>query len=52
LEVIEVHLNQNDQSAERKIAFMDANRDIHLSPVHKRDVIKLAAMTDSFLWND
>lgn len=31
---------------------MDANRDLHLSPVHKKDVIKLAAMTDSFKWND
>lgn len=31
---------------------MDGNKDLHLSPVHKRDVIKLAAMTDSFLWND
>jgi intraflagellar transport protein 80 len=31
---------------------MDANRDLHLSPVHKRDVTKLAAMADSFLWNN
>jgi intraflagellar transport protein 80 len=31
---------------------MDVNRDLYLSPVHKRDVTKLAAMTDSFLWND
>lgn len=31
---------------------MDINKDLHLSPVHKKDVIKLAAMTDSFLWND
>jgi intraflagellar transport protein 80 len=31
---------------------MDANRDLHISPVHKKDIVKLAAMTDSFLWND
>jgi len=23
-----------------------------MSPVHKRDVTKLSAMTDSFMWND
>lgn len=31
---------------------MDINRDLHLSPVHKRDVIKLSAMSDSFLWHN
>ncbi len=31
---------------------MDSNRDLYLSPVHKRDVIKLSAMNDSFSWND
>lgn len=31
---------------------MDINRDLYLSPVHKRDTTKLSAMTDSFLWND
>lgn len=51
LEITEVHLNQTDQPTDRKIAFMDINRDLHLSPVHKRDVIKLSAMADSFLWH-
>lgn len=37
---------------ERKLAFADSNRDLHITPVHKRDIIKLAAMTDSFLWNE
>ena len=31
---------------------MDINRDLYLSPVHKKDTIKLSAMTDSFQWND
>lgn len=31
---------------------MDVNRELHLSPVHKKDIIKLAAMSDSFKWND
>lgn len=52
MEILELNLNKTELGAERKIAFIDVNRDLHLSPVHKRDVIKLAAMADSFLWND
>lgn len=37
---------------ERKLAFVDQNRDLHITPVHKKDIVKLAAMTDSFLWNE
>jgi intraflagellar transport protein 80 len=25
---------------------------LYLSPVHKKDVTKMSAMTDSFLWHD
>lgn len=38
--------------------FIDANRDMYISPVHKKDTVfflcqvKLSAMTDSFIWND
>ena len=52
LEVVEIHMNQTEQASERKIGFVDINRDLNLSPVHKKDVTKLAAMTDSFRWND
>lgn len=31
---------------------MDINRDLYLSPVHKKDIVKLAAMCDSFAWHD
>ena len=36
LEILEICLNQTESAVDRKIAFMDANRDLHLSPVHKR----------------
>ncbi|EAR82753.3 intraflagellar transporter (macronuclear) [Tetrahymena thermophila SB210] len=52
LEILEIHLNNSDQASDRKIAFIDSNRDFYLSPVHKRDLIKLTSMADSFLWND
>ena len=52
LEILEIHLNSSESASERKIAFIDANRDFYLSPVHKKDLIKLAAMSESFLWNE
>ena len=52
LEILEIHLNNSESASERKIAFIDANRDFYLSPVHKKDLIKLAAMAESFLWNE
>ena len=52
LDVTDINLNKSDIASERKIAFVDSNKDLFLSPTYKRDIIKLAAMTDSFLWND
>jgi intraflagellar transport protein 80 len=52
LEVQEIHLNQTDMAGERKVAFVDQNRDLHISPVHKKDIVKLASMTDSFMWHE
>lgn len=52
LDITDINLNKSDIASERKIAFIDSNKDLFLSPTYKRDIIKLAAMTDSFLWND
>ncbi|CAD8115923.1 unnamed protein product [Paramecium primaurelia] len=52
LEILEINLNQTEMIGERKLAFVDQNRDLHITPVHKKDIVKLAAMTDSFLWNE
>ncbi len=39
LEIVEINLNKNEIASERKIAFIDINRDLYLSPVHKRDLV-------------
>lgn len=52
LEILEIELNQSENLSDRKVVFIDANRDMYISPVHKKDIIKLCAMTDSFIWND
>lgn len=45
-------LNQVDMSSERKMCFIDSNRDMFLTMVHKPEVIKISNMVDSFMWND
>lgn len=38
---------------ERKIAFVDVNRDLYLAPIHKSDKsAKLGVICDSFIWHD
>ncbi len=52
LEITELILNQTENPSERKIAFVDANKDLFISPVHKPEIIKIAAMADTFMWNE
>lgn len=51
-EIISLQLNQADMVTERKLVFLDSNRDLFLTMVHKPDVMKIATMVDSFQWND
>lgn len=53
LPVIEIHLNQVETTLERKIAFLDANRDLHITTVHKSESShKVTTICDSFQWHD
>mmetsp|Transcript_10057 Transcript_10057/g.15347 ORF Transcript_10057/g.15347 Transcript_10057/m.15347 type:complete len:300 (-) Transcript_10057:36-935(-) len=45
-------LNQIEMASERKMCFIDSNRDMFLSMVHKIDILKISNMVDSFAWND
>lgn len=51
-EIIEMELNQVEMSSERKMCFVDSNRDMFLTLVHKPEVHKISNMVDSFQWND
>ena len=51
-DIIEMDLNQTEMSSERKLCFIDANRDMFITMVHKPDIIKIASIVDSFQWND
>jgi hypothetical protein len=41
-------LNQTEMSSERKICFIDTNRDMFITMVHKPDILKISSMVDSF----
>jgi intraflagellar transport protein 80 len=51
-DIIEMKLNQIDMSSERKMCFVDSNRDMFLTLVHKPEIHKICNMVDSFCWND
>jgi intraflagellar transport protein 80 len=50
-DITEVHLNQVENGAERKVAFSDSNKDLHLCPYGKKEIIKITGICESFLWN-
>jgi intraflagellar transport protein 80 len=38
---------------ERKVAYVDVNRDLYLATIHKSDKsVKMGAICDSFMWHD
>ena len=51
-EIVEMDLNQVNMASERKMCFIDCNRDMFLTMVHKPEIIKIATIVDSFQWND
>lgn len=51
-EIVEMELNQIEMASERKMCFVDSNRDLFLTLVHKPEVHKISNMVDSFQWND
>ena len=52
IEIQDISLNQNEQAQERKIGFIDQNRDLYISPIVKKDKVKLSCMVDSFMFNE
>lgn len=47
-EILEMDLNQVEMSSERKMCFIDSNRDMFLTQAHKPDIMKIASIVDSF----
>ena len=47
-DILEMKLNQIEMASERKMCFVDSNRDMFLTLVHKPEVHKICNMVDSF----
>lgn len=52
LEVTHVSLSQTGSTPDRKLVFIDRNRDLFITPVLKVATHKLGTMVDSARWND
>ena len=52
LEVTSVCLSQTGSMPDRKLVFIDRNRDLYISPVLRSATHKLGTMVDSVRWND
>jgi len=47
-----MELNQVEVATERKMCFVDSNRDMFMTKVHTPELHKICNMVDSFQWND
>eukprot|EP00227_Mantoniella_beaufortii_P020105 CAMPEP_0197575096 /NCGR_PEP_ID=MMETSP1326-20131121/609_1 /TAXON_ID=1155430 /ORGANISM="Genus nov. species nov., Strain RCC2288" /LENGTH=759 /DNA_ID=CAMNT_0043137801 /DNA_START=154 /DNA_END=2433 /DNA_ORIENTATION=+ len=52
MEVTDVCLSQTGSTPDRKLVFIDRNRDLYITPVLKAATYKLGTMVDSCRWND
>eukprot|EP01119_Soliformovum_irregulare_P002458 TRINITY_DN12704_c0_g1_i1.p1 TRINITY_DN12704_c0_g1~~TRINITY_DN12704_c0_g1_i1.p1 ORF type:complete len:529 (-),score=125.67 TRINITY_DN12704_c0_g1_i1:3-1562(-) len=52
LDIIQLCLNQYSNSNQRKVAFIDKNHDLYISPVNKIKVTKMGLMVNSARWSD
>ena len=51
-EIEEVALSQHGNHLERKLAFIDRNRDLFVTTLNGGDVVKLSTVVSSVKWND
>ncbi|NXC25987.1 IFT80 protein, partial [Campylorhamphus procurvoides] len=55
-EIVEIALDQKGLTSERKIAFIDKNRDLYITSVKRfgkeQKIVKIGTMVQSLAWND
>ncbi|GBG65480.1 hypothetical protein CBR_g51075 [Chara braunii] len=52
MEIVEIAVNQTGSLVDKKLVFIDRNRDLYITPVLKPALVKLTTMVDSAAWND
>jgi len=51
LDIMEIALAQGGLGSERKLAILDRNRDLYITPVHRSQMVKLGSMVDTIMWH-
>ena len=49
---MELALNETDNTRDRKICFIDSNKDLYITNVYSVKLVKVMNMCDSFCWNN
>ncbi len=52
MDILELALNQSELARDRKVCFIDSNKDLYISNVYNNRIVKIMNMCDSFCWND
>lgn len=52
MEIAEISLNQSIGNRDRKICFIDNNKDLYLTNVYQTKLFKICGMCDTFSWNE
>ena len=52
MDILEIQLNQSELPRDRKVCFIDSNKDLYICNVFQQKVVKITNMCDSFSWND
>jgi len=52
IDIIQVAVNQHGSGADRRVAILDKNKDLYITPAHRTQWVKLSSMVDTFMWHD
>eukprot|EP00727_Mastigamoeba_balamuthi_P006738 m51a1_g2685 putative intraflagellar transport protein 80 homolog (728) ;mRNA; f:749144-752031 len=52
IEVAEIALSHHSTPAEALLAFIDRNSDLYITPVAKRQIVKMSLMIDTLMWHE
>jgi len=52
MEILELALNQSEQPRDRKVCYIDSNKDLYITNIYTNKIVKIMNMCDTFCWND
>jgi len=52
MDISEIALSQSELGRDRKVSFIDSNKDLYICNVYSYKIVKITSMCDTFSWND